>query len=403
MVMTKYLMTFVLLAVCCPLSGCWNRREMNDLAIVLAAGVDRVGKQYLVTVQVADPSQMIRPSPGNRASGIVYSEKALTVYEALRKITTKSPRQLYYGHLSMLFLNESAAREGFSEFGDLFFRMPETRPDFDVVVTHKVSSRDMLSMVPPFEIAPALDFFKSLQISEQEWAPTSSASIFDLMHQISTDGWEPALTAITMVGDRKGAMSQDNVKQPRSLGEYKYEGIAVFKDDKLIGIMNEEDSKSYSYMRNKVASTVAHLHCPSSDDEMTVEINEAKSRIVPLIRNGEPYAQIRMHFEVALAECDCKDLDLTKDDAYRKIENAGRETVDEIVGGGIRHVQEKFGSDIYGFGAAFHRKYPKHWNGWKDDWNQYFSKMPIELIVDYHVRKIGEITNPVQPANRERK
>ncbi|MFD0673730.1 Ger(x)C family spore germination protein [Cohnella sp. GCM10027633] len=395
----KWLLALIFVTASCTLSGCWNRKEMNDLAIVLAIGVDRIEQEYRVTVQVADPSQMIRPSPGTRAAGLIYSEKALTVYEALRKITTKSPRQLYYGHLGMLFLNEAAAREGFGKFGDLFFRMPETRPDFNVVVAHNVTTRDMLSMVPPFEIVPAIDFYKSLQNSEAEWAPTTSASVFDLMQQISTDGWEPALTAITMIGDRKGAMSQDNVKQPRSLGEFKYEGIAVFKDDKLVGLLNEQDSKSYAYLLNKVSSTVAHLSCPSSEDELTVVINKATSRIIPRIRDGEPYAQINMYFDVSIAECDCKDFDLTKADTYRRIESEGRKATNEIIGGGIRRVQRKFRSDIYGFGAAFHRKYPKQWHSWKDDWNRRFSKMPIELIVDYNVRKIGEIVNPILPAN----
>ncbi|MBO9600501.1 MAG: Ger(x)C family spore germination protein, partial [Cohnella sp.] len=259
----KSLIALALLMCCSLLSGCWNRREMNDIAIVLATGIDWVGTKYRVTVQVVDPSQMIRPSPGNRSAGLIYSEEGQTVYEALRRITNKSPRQLYYGHLGMLFLNEAAARKGFRKPADLLFRMPETRPDFKVVVTHNVSARDILSVVPPFEISPALDFFKALQNSEKEWAPTTSATIFDLMRQLSTDGWEPSLTAITIIGNRTGAMSQNNVKQPRSLGEYKYMGLAVFEDDKLVGLLNESDSKSFSYIRNKLKSTVARLPCPN--------------------------------------------------------------------------------------------------------------------------------------------
>lgn len=374
---------------------------MNDLAIVLAAGIELSGSKYVVTVQVADPSQMIRPQSGNRSSGIIYTETARTPYEALRKMTTKSPRQFYYGHLSILFFSEEAARRGFGKFMDLFFRMQETRPDFSVVVTHKVSPRDMLSMVTPFEVTPALDYFKSLKNSQEEWAPTSSTSIFDLMQQLSTDGWEPALTAITMIGDRKGAMSENNVKQPKSLGEYKYEGLAAFEDDRLIGFLNENESKSYSYIRNSVNSTVARLDCPMSDDGITVRILKAHSRIVPSVRNGQPYAQVRMRLEVAIAQNDCESLDLTKPETYREIERQGVKETNLVVGGGLHQVQEKYGVDIYGFGAAFHRKYPKHWKKWKDKWNEIFREMPIDIAVDYKVRKTGEILNAVTPANRE--
>lgn len=258
-------------------------------------------------------------------------------------------------------------------------------------------------MVTPFEITPALDFFKSLKNSQEEWAPTSSTSIFDLMQQVSTDGWEPALTAITMIGDRKGAMSQNNVKQPKSLGEYKYEGLAAFQDDRLIGYMNENESKSYSYIRNSVNSTVARLDCPASDKGITVQVMKAHSKIVPSIRNGQPYAQVRMRLEVAVAQNDCDDLDLTKPETYREIERQGVKETRLVVGGGLRQVQEKYGTDIYGFGAAFHRKYPKHWKQWKDNWNKMFREMPVDIAVDYKVRKTGEILNSVKPATPEGK
>lgn len=395
----KSCIAFTLLILCSLLSGCWNRRELNDISIVLATGVDLVGSKYRVTVQVADPSQMIRPSPGNRSAGIIYSEEGKTVYEALRRITNKSPRQLYYGHLSVLFFNEAAARKGFRKPADFFFRMPEARPDFKVVVTHDTSAREILSMVPPFEITPALDFFKALRNSEKEWAPTTSASIFDLMQQLSTDGWEPSLTAITIIGDRKGAMKQENVKQPRSLGEYKYMGIAVFEDDKLVGLLNESDSKSVSYLRNKIESTVSQLPCPDSKENVTVQVTKSKSRIVPLIRNGEPQAIVNMFLEVNIAECDCERLDLTDPASYKEIENIGVKVTKEVIGDGVRYVQRELKSDIYGFGDAFHRKYPKQWKYWKDRWNDLFSRMTVEFVVHYRVHGIGEVTNPIKPAN----
>lgn len=38
------------------LTGCWNRRELNELAVVLAVGIDSADGQYEVSVQVAEPS-----------------------------------------------------------------------------------------------------------------------------------------------------------------------------------------------------------------------------------------------------------------------------------------------------------------------------------------------------------
>ncbi len=40
----------------------------------------------------------------------------------------------------------------------------------------------------------------------------------------------------------------------------------------------------------------------------------------------------------------------------------------------VSKVQNEFESDIFGFGSAFHRKYPKEWHKVKHNWNDIFFK-----------------------------
>lgn len=40
------------------LGGCWSKRELNELAIVAAVGVDRVNEQYEISVQIVNPGQV---------------------------------------------------------------------------------------------------------------------------------------------------------------------------------------------------------------------------------------------------------------------------------------------------------------------------------------------------------
>lgn len=47
-----------------PLSGCWSRKELNDLALVMALGIDLVPEGYAVTVQVMNPGES-----GNQKGG----------------------------------------------------------------------------------------------------------------------------------------------------------------------------------------------------------------------------------------------------------------------------------------------------------------------------------------------
>ncbi|MNG23099.1 hypothetical protein D3C84_1076630 [compost metagenome] len=61
---------------------------------------------------------------------------------------------------------------------------------------------------------------------------------------------------------------------------------------------------------------------------------------------------------------------------------------------GVRHVEQRYGVDIYGFGETFHRKYPKYWHKWKADWNQRFADMPVEVQIHYKLGKFGKIISP---------
>ena len=40
------------------LSGCWSKRELNELAIVVALGIDKIDEDYEITVQIVDPGEI---------------------------------------------------------------------------------------------------------------------------------------------------------------------------------------------------------------------------------------------------------------------------------------------------------------------------------------------------------
>jgi spore germination protein KC len=65
------------------LSGCWNRRELNELAITVGMAIDESDGQYLVTAQVVNPGQVAaKQGGGQKAPVISYQEKGDTVFEA---------------------------------------------------------------------------------------------------------------------------------------------------------------------------------------------------------------------------------------------------------------------------------------------------------------------------------
>lgn len=54
----RSLLLCLLVLIQIGLTGCWSRQEMNDLAIAVGIGIDKIGDQYQVSAQVVLPSQI---------------------------------------------------------------------------------------------------------------------------------------------------------------------------------------------------------------------------------------------------------------------------------------------------------------------------------------------------------
>ena len=158
--------TFVLLILCLLLSGCWDRRELNEISITLAMAIDKVEDEYQLTVQVVVPSEVSMQTGTGRSTVTLFQSKGETVYEAIRKLTIDSPRKVYPGHLQMLVIGEELAREGISESLELLSRDWELRSDFYVVVARDVTAAEILNVSTTLENISANKMFNTLKTSE---------------------------------------------------------------------------------------------------------------------------------------------------------------------------------------------------------------------------------------------
>jgi hypothetical protein len=166
-------------------TGCWSRHELNDLAIAVGIGIAKTGDQYQVSAQVVLPSQIAGSKGGSPQAPVnLYKASGSTVYEALRKITTISPRKIYISHLRILVLGEDLAKEGISDVLDFFSRDTETRNDYFIVVAKDAKASDALKILTNLEKVPAVRLFTSLETSEKYWAPTSTVTLGTLITEL---------------------------------------------------------------------------------------------------------------------------------------------------------------------------------------------------------------------------
>lgn len=375
------------------LAGCWDRRELDELAIETAEGIDKVGDQYRLTVQAVDPSQVASKAggAGSRSPVTTYSMNGDTLFEAVRKMSTVTSRQLYGAHLRMVIIGESVARDGISEIIDLFARNHEFRTDFFIAIAKGTTAENVLKIMTPLEKIPASSMFDTLQTSEARWAPTIGIPLHQFIEDLTSEGREPVLTAIEVKGNQAIGEMKKNVEQTAPNTLLQYGGIGLFKDDKLTSWLDPEESKAITYIRNKVKNTIAVISCPNGG-KISIEINKATSKIKGSIKNGKPHFEVGIKTEGIIGEVICQ-IDISNRATINGLTKQSEESLKKMIAASIRKAQKQK-ADVFGFGEVMYRTNPSYWAKVKDRWDDEFSKAEIHVNVKSKIRSSGTIGNP---------
>ncbi|MEK4402872.1 Ger(x)C family spore germination protein [Sporosarcina sp. FSL K6-6792] len=387
--MKKY--TFVLLILSLVLTGCWDRRELNEIAITLALGIDKVDEEFQLTAQVVVPSEVSMKQSSGRSTVTLFQADGETIFEAFRKMTIDSPRKIYPGHLRMLVIGEELAKAGVSESLDLLSRDWELRSDFYVVVAKDNTAAETLNVTTPIESIPANKMFNTLKTSEENWAVTKGVTLDELLGDLITDGKDAVLTGIQVFGNREVGSSKQNVESITPATQIQYDYLAVFKKDKLVGWLNESESKGYNYIIDSVKSTVASISCPE-EGKVSIEVINSKSELKGKINKGEPEVNVTIEVEGNVGAVECH-IDLKDTKAIDALEKSYEKELKEIIHQTIETVQKQYKTDIFGFGQAIHRSNPKTWKKIKNQWDEIFPELTVNVEVDMKIYHTGTVSN----------
>lgn len=390
--MKKNLFIFSLIFLILILSGCWSKRELNELALVAALGIDLVDDEYVISAQVIDPSQVSsKQSASGQAPVVTYHAQGKTVFEAIRKILASSPRKLYFAHLQLVVIGEELALNGLRDTVDFLGRDQEIRNDFTVIVSQQATAKDVLNVLTPIEKIPANKMLNSLKVMQDAWGSTLEVDIEDLVTKLGVNDQYFVLSAIEVLGDKSLGIDQTNVERIETPVMLKFTGLAIFKEDKLLGYLDEYDSKSLNYLNNHIKSTIEIISCPSKG-ELSTEITQSKAKTKGVIIDGKPTIQINMNVVQNVAEVNC-DIDLTTLKKIDWINNQTEEHIQKNVEQVLNTLQENYQADVLGFGEAIHRADPTLWEKIKDDWQTIYPEVEVNVKVNVNTQGLGTMQN----------
>lgn len=144
-------------------------------------------------------------------------------------------------------------------------------------------------------------------------------------------------------------------------------GIAVFKNDKLIGELNGLETICHLIIANDLNSCNIQIPNPYNSNntiDMNLSINK-KTKISFDLINGTPYIQIIINLNSRILSV-ADNLDYSDSSVISKVENETNSYLTQVMYNYLYKTSKTFNSDINGFG-----KYALHYFSTIDDWNNY--------------------------------
>jgi spore germination protein KC len=371
---------------CClfVVTGCLDRRELNDIAIILGWGMDQKDDgTYVASAQIVVPSKLGNSTGGAGASpgeGYLFeTAKGKSATDAAQNMQLKLSRELFASHRRVILLGENIAKNGLAKIIDEYSRNPEVRLRTDIFVVKGGTARELLSIPYKLESMSALAPIKI----HQSVGGTESITFKQFLSETISEGSNATLPTIEVVS------SGGNNGQAQQGKTFKITGRAIFdKDLKMIGTLNAAQARDRFWIRNELKVNTLTVKVPKGNGNISFTGRKFKSKVKPVIQGGKVKFFISLFGKGTIKENNTN-LDLKSPKNLKAIEQALNKNIKNHMTGTISHIQEEYQADILGLGETVHRKYPKRWKKLKGNWNEEFAQAEIIIKVDMNVEQVG--------------
>ncbi|MBX6377224.1 MAG: Ger(x)C family spore germination protein [Clostridia bacterium] len=363
------------------LSGCWSRREINELAVVLALGVDRLpgGRGVEVTAEVARPSQLGKnpeTGGGGEPATWVVSARGATLFEAIRQLGAVTPRRPFWAHNQAVIFGEGAARSGVGRELDLLRRDYEFRRTARIYVA-RGEARQVLRTPPHVEksLGQELEGFARFRSSRSE---TPVVTLNDFFYALSEPGRDP-------VAGLLWAEQRTAGQGPRP--DLVVNGAALFRGDRLVRWLTPHETRGLLWVIGEVDGGALAAPCPG----------DGSRRFALDIIRGRPQVNLR-HNRVHLAAVDVRiDVDATLvETACRGSAQDSPTALAKAAAAPIRHEVEAalaaaqaVRADPFGLGEVVRREQPAIWRTLRSQWGDAFAHLNVSVSVHVVIRATG--------------
>jgi len=388
--MKRFISIFILVMISIFTTSCnGTKEELNKLAVAVAIGYDITSDgKYMLTAQILNPqkdssSGMMGKKAGSKQKAtdvVVFSTIGDSISACKGQLTTKLGLELNYSHVSYVVVGKKLAESGIDMILDATLRGIKMRPDTSLLVT-KGNAFDIIRATSVHEKIPANEVEDILSL-QSSFGFTNTVTTLAFANALSSKTQAPVTGVINL--------SENNDSDET----FEVVGTAVFKDDKLIGFMDMNETRGMQWINGTVKR--GYITTLSRDEgKITFEIISSSSKIKPSLKADSYTLLITVKEAGNISEMPGKLDPMKNPEIMDKLKIMQDDAIANEIKLAINAAQKKFDADIFDFGEMIHRDYPKEWTHIEEQWNDIFPHLNIKIKVISSLKRPGYISKPI--------
>lgn len=397
----KLLCCAALLAACLLISGCWDRREIQDRSFVLAAAIDTAegkdpgqppgetkqleldpqiygGRDYQLSLQILKLTPT-RGSEGGGPSGsasktYVLSNSGRPLFEMLRDMSASNSKSLWFEHMQVLFISDQVLKDtSIERIVDFFRRDAELRWNMRIYLTSG-NAKSLLEFEPPTGEPGGLFFIGAARnVGKNPHMATAGVNLAYLVRAL----------------DNKSDFILPRIELEDK--EVKITGMAMFRKNRFVGYTSDYTAKGVKLLRGLEKSALITTECPDHPGEVITFELFRHSTILKVHADGDNIyftANIAMRGNIGEGTCS-----LLHDPDDPKFLNRLTDALSQEVNRNIQYAVaecQRLGVDDLAFSNHLKAYEPKIWASVKDRWDEVFPTIPVYVNTRISITNQGE-------------
>ena len=390
------LIVIVLLSV--TFLGINSVNPIDSLAYVVSIGFDitEVGKLEL-SFQIAVPAGNSGGSSGSTSSqsssSIISSVECNTIESGINLVNSYLGKKLNLSHCKAIVFSEEIATKGIGEYLYTLINNIEIRPTCNVIIS-KCNAKYFLNNSKPLLEPLSSKYYEVASTAARNTGFTSDTTLQEFFSSF-TDSFGECFAILGGINSGSDSNSDVNSSDSNytasetpvdSQTNIETMGIAVFKDDKLVGELNGLESIAYLILVNELQNATISIPSPfESTNYIDLYITKSKSNSEVYISNGTPFIKPNVKIEARVISMSDDYKYLNKEN-LDLIESYANNYIKSYINDYLYKTSKEFKSDVTGFGKYAVSNFLT-WDKWdKYNWLDNYPNSFFDVSIDVHVK-----------------